>query len=90
MRSQNPGLKEFADVHGLSAQRFYNLLCMAYGANPDRFGDVVQEGYLPEARAQVCEEEYQQVDYAMRRLITPYLDPAIRKQAPKKRLRPAS
>jgi hypothetical protein len=90
MLSQNPGLKEFADVHGLSAQRFYNLLCMAYGADSDRFGDVVQEGYLPESRAEVCEDEYKQVDHAMRRLITPYLDPAIRKQAPKKWLRPAN
>jgi hypothetical protein len=90
MRSQNPGLKQFADVHGLSAQRFYNLLCMAYGADPDRFGDVVQEGYLPESRAEGCGDEYRQVDYAMRKLITPFVDQAIRKQAPKKWLKPAS
>ena len=25
---------DFADVHGLDAQRYYNVLCMAYGSDP--------------------------------------------------------
>jgi hypothetical protein len=41
----------FADVHGAPVQRFYNLLCMAYGADPQTFGDLVGKGYLPESRA---------------------------------------
>src|SRR5262245_27886343 len=28
-----PGVKQFADAHGTPAQRFYNLLCIAYGAD---------------------------------------------------------
>ena len=88
-QSQNPGLKQFADVHGLSAQRFFNLLCMAYGAQPKLFSDVVDKGYLPESRAEGCADEYKQVDYAFNRLITPYVDQALRKKVqPKKLLRP--
>ncbi len=90
MQLQAPGFKQFADVHGLSAQRFYNLLCMAYGADPKRFDDVVRKGYLPESRAEGCADEYKQVDYAMHKLILPYTDQAIRKKAPKKLLGPAS
>jgi hypothetical protein len=90
MQSQSPGLKQFSDVHGLPAQRFYNLLCMAYGSDSKLFGDVVEKGYLPEARADGCEDEYKQVDYAFTRLIYPYIDQAVRKKVqPKKMMRPA-
>ena len=40
-------LKAFSDVHGAPAQRYYNLLCLAYGAEPTVFADVVAKGYLP-------------------------------------------
>ena len=39
-------------------QRFYNLLCMAYGSDPQTFGDLVDKGYLPQARAKGCRTEY--------------------------------
>jgi len=63
----------FANVHGLDAQRFYNLLCLAYGAEPDLFREL-QKKYLPESRAEGCEDEYAQVAYAMRTLMGPYVD----------------
>ncbi|HYL19448.1 MAG TPA: DUF4344 domain-containing metallopeptidase [Burkholderiales bacterium] len=89
MQSQTPGLQQFANVHGLSAQRFYNLLCMAYGKDPKLFGDVVERGYLPESRAESCEDEYKQVDYAFKKLIYPYIDQAVvKKVQPKKLMRP--
>jgi len=64
----------FAGVHGLDAQRFYNLLCLAYGAEPELFGDLVEKKYLPESRAEGCEDEYMQVAYALRTLMRPYVD----------------
>ncbi len=67
-----------ANVHGLSAQRFYNLLCIAYGAEPELFADLVDEHYLPEERAQTCTEEFAQVDFAIRKLMAPYIDPVRR------------
>ena len=83
-----PGLKQFANVHGLSGQRLYNALCMAYGADPELFGDVVKKGYLPENRAEGCGDEYKQVDYAVRKLILPYVDEEVRQRVQPTRLRP--
>ena len=67
-------LKEFSDVHGTPAQRLYNLLCIAYGADGRLFGDLVTKGYLPKERAEGCVEEYQQVAYAFRKLILPHIN----------------
>jgi hypothetical protein len=79
-RGQAPKLKQFADVHGFPAQRFYNLLCMAYGADPELFADLVEKKYLPESRAEGCGDEYKQVAYAVHKLITPYIDQKLAKQ----------
>jgi DNA invertase Pin-like site-specific DNA recombinase len=40
------------------AQRYYNLLCLAYGEDPRQFADLVEKKYLPESRAQGCVDEY--------------------------------
>jgi Putative metallopeptidase len=69
-----PALKTFADAHGTPAQRFFNVLCIAYGADPELFRDVVDKGYLPKERAEGCEDEYRQVAYAFRKLIWPHID----------------
>jgi hypothetical protein len=75
----------FADEHGLPAQRFYNVLCIAYGADSKLFADLVEKGYLPKDRAEGCEDEYQQVDRAMTKLIRPYIDEARAKRVRAKR-----
>src|SRR3979490_3291439 len=69
-----PSMKQFADVHGTPAQRFYNLLCIAYGAAAQLFGDMVEKGYLPKERAEDCKDEYQQVAYAYEEVIGPHID----------------
>ena len=63
-----------ADEHGTPAQRLYNLLCVAYGSDKELFADVVKKGFLPEERAEICEAEYSQVDYAYRSLLAKYVD----------------
>jgi Putative metallopeptidase len=55
VKSQSLGQEQFADVHGLPSQRYYNLLCRAYGADPKLFEDVVTYGRLPPERAEGCE-----------------------------------
>ena len=70
----------FADEHGLPAQRFYNVLCMAYGADPKLFADLVDKGYLPRERAERCADEYEQVVKALNKLIGPYIDQTRAKQ----------
>ena len=44
----------FWDVHGPDEQRYYNLVCIFYGANPDLREDFAQELGLPEERAISC------------------------------------
>ncbi len=73
-------MKAFSDVHGSSAQRFYNLICMAYGADPRLFADVVEKKFLPEQRAPNCYWEYRELAYAFKRLISPSLDPELVKR----------
>jgi hypothetical protein len=63
-----------ADVHELPAQRYYNVLCMAYGDDPNLFADAIQFWHLPENRAKDCHYEYLRYQYAFRALIEPYLD----------------
>jgi hypothetical protein len=67
-------LERFASVHGLPEQRFYNLLCMAYGADAAVFGDLVQDGYLPKKRADHCDYEYQVFRQAWLDQMSPHVD----------------
>jgi hypothetical protein len=70
----------FADVHGAPMQRLYNMLCMAYGADPKDFSDLVDKGYLPAQRAKSCHNEYGEVNFAFQQLILPYLDKDLTKK----------
>ncbi len=73
-------LEKFADEHGTPAQRLYNLLCVAYGADPALFADVVEKGLLPKSRAEGCEFDYQQVAFAYRVLVSPHVDAKLAKK----------
>ena len=75
----------FADEHGLPAQRFYNSLCMAYGADEKLFADLIEKGYLPKDRAEGCAGEYDQFARAMTKLIRPYIDQTRAKRVRAKR-----
>jgi hypothetical protein len=65
---------KFADAHGTPLQRYFNVLCIAYGADKELFADFVAKGFLPKERAESCEDEYNQVEFAFDRLITPSID----------------
>lgn len=62
----------FWDEHSLSSQRFYNTACLVYGSDPEGFSFIVEEGYLPEDRADGCEDEYIQKSEAWWTLMEPY------------------
>jgi hypothetical protein len=83
-------MKKFADEHGTPGQRFYNVLCIAYGADKTLFADVVAKGYLPADRADGCEGEYQQVAFAFHKLIGPYIDRKLAKRIDKNWLPPVT
>ncbi len=67
-------LGKYSSVHGLPEQRFFNLLCLAYGADPKLFADVVEKEFLPKRRAGNCEYEYQSFARAFRSEIGPHID----------------
>ena len=81
---QNPQvaipLAAFSSNHGVPESRFYNLLCTAYGADPIVFADVVENGYLPEARARGCKNEYNLLTRSFRREISPNVDQQMARQ----------
>ena len=73
-------LTKYADEHGIPAQRFFNVLCIAYGADQKLFADVVEKGYLPKKRAEGCDVEYEQTAFALKTLIGPYIDRKLAKK----------
>jgi hypothetical protein len=48
----------WSDVHGPDLQRFYNLVCLFYGADPDSRDDFANDMDLPADRAEGCEDEF--------------------------------
>ncbi len=63
----------FADEHSLGEQRYYNMMCWIYGANPEAGQDIVDDELLPESRAAQCPDEYRQISSAWQRLLKPHL-----------------
>jgi hypothetical protein len=68
----------FADTHDLNQQRYYNLMCWAYGADPLVRSYIALQSELPPERAQSCQDEYSRMISSWERLLTPHLkDPAM-------------
>ena len=65
---------DYADTHGTEYQRFYNILCIAYGHDPDAFRDYVTNRILPKGRAARCRTEYRKMEHAFRTLLMPHID----------------
>lgn len=59
--------------HSLSGQRYYDILCMLYGSDPDRFQGVVNDGLLPEERAVRCPAEWEQKATSWDVILEPHL-----------------
>jgi putative metallopeptidase DUF4344 len=73
----------FWDEHSLNEQRFYNIMCLIYGSDPDGFKEVITEDDLPDERAERCPEEYETISKSWTRLLTPYLTvAAVRMKLP--------
>jgi len=57
------------DEHSLDEQRFYNIACWVYGADPVRYRYLVEEGHLPAKRAEYCPAEYRDFASSWERLL---------------------
>ena len=73
-------LEGFANEHGLPQERFYNLLCLAYGSGQVMFDDLTQVGYLPPTRGPRCKREYEELAYAFHKEISPHIDQEMAKR----------
>lgn len=87
---QVPGTADYAAAHGLPAQRFFNVLCIAYGAEPKLFADYVKQGFLPVFRIGSCRWEYRQIAHAFKTLISPHIDPVLQEKVRGREWLPAS
>lgn len=50
---------DFIGEHSLDAQRYYTLLCWVYGADAEKYGEMIIDGGLSTDRAEMCADEYQ-------------------------------
>jgi hypothetical protein len=80
----NPVIREqlagFASNHGQPQERFYNLMCLAYGADPVTFAELTQDGFLPPSRSPNCKYEYKTLTKAFHREISPHIDQDMARQ----------
>jgi len=55
----------YEDSHPPAIKRFYDLLCLAFGSDPGKFGNYVKDRLLPLGRAMYCRTEYKQTSRAV-------------------------
>jgi len=67
-------LAAFSSDHGSPEERYYNLLCTAYGYDDKLFAAVVEKEYLPQSRAKKCKFEYEELKFAFDEVFLPHLD----------------
>lgn len=53
-----PDESSFADVHSLDIQRYYSVVCLFYGANPEQRKQLATDLALPAEKLDSCPSEY--------------------------------
>ena len=71
---------EYWSEHGTAEQRYYNVLCLAFGAYPEHFSNLKSKKILPEDRADACQDEFAQIEDAYKAVILPHVDQALAKK----------
>jgi Putative metallopeptidase len=72
LTAKKPSKESMLDEHSLDQQRFYNLVCILYGAAPDTYGELVKKLDYPDRRLNGCRREYQQIASSWKRLLEPH------------------
>jgi hypothetical protein len=67
-------LVAFSSDHGTPEERYFSLLCTAYGHDDKLFAAVVEKEYLPQSRAKKCKFEYEDLKFAFDQVFLPHLD----------------
>lgn len=69
------------DLHSLEIQRYYNIACLVYGADPKNREQIVHAAELPTDRAEFCHEEYAMAKGAMDWLLSKHANTPQNTQA---------
>jgi hypothetical protein len=72
LAADNQQRTPFWDEHAFDGQRFFNILCLVYGADPVARAGLVGKS-LPETRAERCPNEFRAIDAAWDKLVQPHL-----------------
>jgi hypothetical protein len=65
-------LAALSSDHGTPEERYFNLICAAYGYDQRLFS--IEMHKIPPSRAQKCRDEYEDIKYAMHTVFWPHLD----------------
>jgi Putative metallopeptidase len=72
LTATKPSKESMLGEHSLNQQRFYNLVCILYGADPNTYSELVKKLNYPDRRLNGCRLEYQQIASSWKRLLEPY------------------
>lgn len=72
-RNDTKGDMLFWDEHSFSKTRFYDMLCLVYGSDPQKNSGLVGPKALPQERAARCTTEYSRAERAWMKLLQPYI-----------------
>jgi len=65
-------LAAFSSDHGAPEERYFNLICIAYGYDNRLFSGEMDK--IPPGRARSCKFEYEELKFAMQTVFWPHLD----------------
>jgi hypothetical protein len=71
---------DYASEQSPEAQRFFNYLCIAFGADPASFKFLIDQNLLPVRRAQRCTNEFYALRFAFAKEILPHVDQPLLKR----------
>ncbi|WP_186376197.1 DUF4344 domain-containing metallopeptidase [Hyella patelloides] len=63
---------DYWDEHSFGQQRFYNLVCLLFGKNPQQYVGIAEQAGLGKDRAVRCHSEYQDKVSSWQRLLAPH------------------
>lgn len=64
---------DFSDSHSLDLQRYYGVVCIVYGSDPERFQELADYEELPADRQSGCAFDYEQAANSWGALLEPHL-----------------
>ena len=68
---------ELWDEHSLDQQRFYNILCMMYGSNPEKYSYLISPKLLPQNMTNRCLGDYEKIMRSWHNDLSQYMHPMI-------------